>query len=180
MVDEGKSQQRNSTDQNSWLESYWRVMSSTTLSATAASNEQLRDPREEVRRAAIVREWGCTANLIRDAIQRMIEEWYGLDGHIRTAMQRYDRLDIERMERSGEAWVYDVKGDLIMIHCRDEVPIPLLRIDDSFGEYSRRMINRHLEKIDAPSTRGVDRRLRSFMFWEDVAIKISGKLQQLK
>lgn len=148
-------------------------MSKDKKSVTAATPEKLRNPMEESRRASVIQSWAGTANLIRDCIQELIWDWHVEGGKIVTGSRQPQELCLERMETLGEAHVYDVDGQKISLHCANEAPLYLVRVDDCFRRNTRRTINRHFEKINNPSNRAVDRRLRSLMFWEDVAIKIA-------
>lgn len=90
-------------------------------------------------------------------------------------------LDIARMERFGEASLYDTKGQRVFLirDFKDEaleqpkgLTLPLIRMDDAWRMNSRRTINRHYEKIEHPSQRAVDRRLLSMQFWLDASAQI--------
>lgn len=107
-----------------------------------------------------------TANLVRDLICGTVWDWHTAGNLV--LMPTGEVLDIERMERGGEASVYSKGGTIIFL----EDGVPLTRLDDAFGENTRRTINRLFEKINRPSKRRVDRRLLPLMFWMDVVRKI--------
>ena len=86
-----------------------------------------------------------TANMVRDLVTATIWIWHVDGGVIVTA--KGEELDIERMERMGEAFVYSTKGKVIYL----EPGVPLVRLDDSFGENTRRTLNRMKEKLKNPS-----------------------------
>ncbi|WP_299500459.1 hypothetical protein [uncultured Roseobacter sp.] len=155
-------------------------MSEEKLTVVAASVEELRCPREEAKRAAIIRTWAETANLVRDRILMEIWNWQQIGGRVIPSPASNTAVDLDRMESLGEMHVYDVDRAKISVACHNENQILLVRSDDCFGENTRRTLNRHFEKIYDPSKRAVDRRLRSFMFWEDVAIKIKEKREKLE
>lgn len=90
-------------------------------------------------------------------------------------------LNVARMERAGEASVYDANGQRVFLaldfHSQLKKnaamnSVPLVRMDDAWGANSRRTVNRFYEKIETPSERAVDRRLWSMMFWLDVSHQI--------
>jgi hypothetical protein len=93
-------------------------------------------------------------------------DWY-VEGN-RVVIPTGEQVDIDRMERVGETSVYSTKGKVILI----EEGVPLIRLDDAFGQNTRRTLNRVFEKIDQPNKRRVDRRFLPLMFWMDVARKI--------
>ncbi|MCA8883380.1 MAG: hypothetical protein KDA50_06490 [Rhodobacteraceae bacterium] len=107
-----------------------------------------------------------SANMVRDLITASIWDWHADGGKIVTS--RREELDIGRMETLGEAYVYSTKGKAIYL----EPGIVLTRLDDSFGENTRRTLNRMKEKLKNPCTQRVDKRLLPLMFWMDVARKI--------
>lgn len=134
---------------------------------------KLRCPKEEANRAAIIRDWAGTANLVRDTVVDEISNWHETGGMIISGKPYLQFLDISRMERTGESFVYDQGGEFVLVNLQGESPIALVNIDDSFGSNTRRTLNRLFEKIEAPNGRAVDRRLRSMAFWTDIAINIS-------
>ena len=90
-----------------------------------------------------------------------------MDGN-QILMPSGEQLDVDRMERLGEASVYSVKGEVILL----EKSVRLTRLDDAFGQNTRRTLNRLFEKIGQPTKQRVDRRLLPLMFWMDVVRKI--------
>lgn len=107
-----------------------------------------------------------TANMVRDLVTAILWNWHASGGCIVTATGEV--LDIERMERLGEAFVYSSEGNVIYL----EPGIPLVRLDDAFRENTRRTLNRMKEKLRKPCTKRVDKRLLPLVFWLDVAKKI--------
>jgi hypothetical protein len=88
------------------------------------------------------------------------------------------KLDVKRMERAGEATVFDCEGNDIYLtrDFKDEkaskpkgVSMKLIRIDDAWRAGSRRTMKRLYDKVDVPSLRAVDRRLLPMMFWLDAS-----------
>lgn len=132
----------------------------------AATAWQLSDPAEMSALGSFFKGQAPTANLVRDAIFSTVWDWY-VEGNF-VLVPTGEQLDIDRMERVGETSVYSTKGRVILI----ENGVPLIRLDDAFGQNTRRTINRVFEKIDQPTKRRVDRRLLPLMFWMDVAKKI--------
>ena len=132
----------------------------------AAAAWQLSSPEKMSALAVYFKGQAPTANLVRDAIFVTVWEWH-IDGN-RVLLPTGDQLDIERMERVGETPVYSTSGKMILI----EEGVPLVRLDDAFGQNTRRTLNRVFEKISQPSKRRVDRRLMPLMLWMDVAQKI--------
>jgi len=90
-------------------------------------------------------------------------------------------IDVKRMESLGEQHVYDTKGLRVYLF-RDyqndictmskENSIALVRMDDAWGQNSRRTINRLYEKISQPGEKSIDRRLLSMMLWLDASSQI--------
>jgi len=104
--------------------------------------------------------------MVRDLVTAILWNWHASGGCIVTATGEV--LDIERMERLGEAFVYSSEGNVIYL----EPGIPLVRLDDAFRENTRRTLNRMKEKLRKPCTKRVDKRLLPLVFWLDVAKKI--------
>lgn len=132
----------------------------------AATRWQLGSPAEMSSLGAFYKGRAPTANLVRDLICAVVWDWHATGN--RVLMPTGEQLDIERMERVGEASVYSTKGKIIVL----EDGVPLTRLDDSFGENTRRTMNRVFEKVARPSNRRVDMRLLPLMFWKDAARKI--------
>jgi len=132
----------------------------------AATAWRLSNPAEMSSLGGFFKGQAPTANLVRDAIFSTVWDWY-VEGN-RVVIPTGEQVDIDRMERVGETSVYSTKGNVILI----EEGVPLIRLDDAFGQNTRRTLNRVFEKIDQPNKRRVDRRLLPLMFWMDVARKI--------
>lgn len=132
----------------------------------AATAWQLSNPAGMSSLARYFRGQAPTANLVRDLICGTVWEWHAAGNLI--LMPTGEHLDIERMERLGEASVYSGAGKIIFL----EDSVPLIRLDDAFGENTRRTINRVFEKAARPSKRRVDKRLLPLMFWMNAARRI--------
>jgi len=135
---------------------------------------KLRCPKEEAKEAAKARKLGDTANLVRNEISNLIYDWHADGGFIQTVGRNAARIDMARMEYTGERTAYSTEGKVILL--QDDVDpcdtIELVPFEDSLGRNTRRTINRHFEKIEQPSKTSVDRRLICFRFWESVALSI--------
>lgn len=132
---------------------------------TASPVSRLRDPEHERLLAIIHKPTAPTANLVSQRVMSRILDWHATGNIIETHDHRV--LNIKRMEFVGEQFVYDIGGKPIFL----EKGVPLIRMDDCWGENSRRTINRHFEKIDRPSTQQVDKRRLPMMFWMDISMK---------
>lgn len=155
---------------------------------------KLSDPDHAVLLAEVHLPTAPTANLMIQRAMARIEDYHGEGGVIcyaagirwkdgRRGRAPLQQIDFERMERSGEAAVYDVDGLQIYLlrDFKDEaskkprfLSVPLSPLGDCWRGNSRRTINRMYEKIETPSTRAADRRLWSTMFWLDVSRRIMG------
>lgn len=133
---------------------------------TAATAWQLSKPETMSALACYFKGQAETANLVRDKMCASVWEW-SMDGN-QILMPSGEQLDVDRMERLGEASVYSVKGEVILL----EKSVRLTRLDDAFGQNTRRTLNRLFEKIGQPTKQRVDRRLLPLMFWMDVVRKI--------
>lgn len=132
----------------------------------AATSWQLSNPAEMSSLGRYFKGQAPTANLVRDHIFAVVWDWHEAGNQL--LLQTGEQLDIGRMERGGEASVYSTKGKVIFL----EDDVPLTRLDDAFGENTRRTINRVFEKVARPLKRRVDRRLLPLMFWMDTARRI--------
>lgn len=137
----------------------------------ASRIEHLRDPWHEQALARFWKETAPTANTVCDQITFAVLDAYFDGTAILTA--RGDELDLDRMEQTEEPFVRRVDGKLITL-----LPgLKLKRLDEAFGENTRRTMNRLFEKIQAPGRQAVQGRMLPLMFWLDVARKI--RLSQL-
>ncbi|MGH1356535.1 MAG: hypothetical protein ACRBBS_15840 [Thalassovita sp.] len=144
---------------------------------------KLRCPTEEAKEAAKAGNLAPTANLIRDEISNLIYDWHADGGFIETVGRNAARIDMARIERSGERTAYSTEGKVILLTDKADPynVIELVPFEESLGRNTRRTINRHFEKIDQPSKTSVDRRLVPFRFWESVALSIlEFRLNQLE
>jgi hypothetical protein len=132
----------------------------------AATAWQLSNPAEMSSLGRYFKGQAPTANLVRDHIFGVVWDWHEAGNQL--VLHTGEQLDIGRMERGGEASVYSTRGRVIFL----EDKVPLTRLDDAFGENTRRTINRVFEKVARPLKRRVDRRLLPLMFWMDTARRI--------
>jgi hypothetical protein len=154
---------------------------------TVAPTSKLRDPNHESMLAQLHRNGAASASAAHNRITYSILDHHDAGGIVMTANRKI--LDIERMETRGEPFVFDTDGKLIVLEQKilpnrggsrmGELFHPkeltlLTRPEDSFGASPRRTMNRFFEKADKPSTRCVDGRLLSMMFWADASMKIVG------
>lgn len=132
----------------------------------ASPAARLRDPRYFADNAVVIITTDLSDMLVYLEIQGMVLEWDWTGGAIFTASGQ--ELDIERMEQSGEAYVYSTLGELILV----EKGIPLQRVEDAFKADPHKTMERVRAKIAKPGQRRVYRQLMSLSFWFDVAAKI--------
>jgi len=132
----------------------------------AATTWQLGNPTTMSALGCFFKGHAPTANLVRDRIFACVWDWH-VAGN-RMLMPTGEQLDVERMERVGEASVYSTKGKVIFL----EKCVPLTRLDDAFRQNTRRTLNRVFEKTVQPTKRRVDKRLLPLMFWMDIARKL--------
>lgn len=137
-----------------------------TQTIVAARIQRLRSPRHMSNCAAFAKPLAPTANLVRDDITGTILDWIFDGGLVVTAKGL--QLDLLLMEETDDPFVRDINGTYVTLM----KGVPLTRLDESWGENSRRTINRFFEKIEKPSKQAVDKRLLSMMFWVDLSWKI--------
>ncbi|MEO1405600.1 MAG: hypothetical protein AAFV54_03810 [Pseudomonadota bacterium] len=129
-------------------------------------SELLRCPDHEQELAVFARRLAPAANMVRDRLTFAVLDWHDEGGLIATADAR--DIDMERLEGFGEAWVYDVEGEQVLL----EPGVPLLPVELSFGANTRRTINRISAKIGKPSARRVSCANLSRYCWIAVARRI--------
>ncbi|GAA6207884.1 hypothetical protein NBRC116601_11770 [Cognatishimia sp. WU-CL00825] len=127
---------------------------------------ELRKPETEQTCAGFVLDLGGTDMMRCDAIQHIIQTWCDEGGDIATACGRV--LDMERAEYTGEANVYDTDGKPLFL----EPVVPLIRVEDCWGESPRRCINHLLAKLGQTSQRRVSGANLPRYFWVMVAMQI--------
>ncbi|MEP3247779.1 MAG: hypothetical protein ABJN40_07365 [Sneathiella sp.] len=132
----------------------------------AARIEQLRNPLYEADLAKFFVGKAETATLILDLATFVIFDHYADGG--RVLMANGTMLDLDRMESTGERFVYDCDGNEIFL----QKNCLLIRTEDCFGESPRRTMNRFLQKAIRSSKTTVDIRLLPMLFWLDIARKI--------
>ncbi len=126
----------------------------------------LRDPVVERAYTSFMLGLGSTDMMCCDTVIRLVHGWCDEGGDIATSCGRM--LDVERAELIGEANLYDVHGDLVFL----EPSVPLIRVEDSFGESPRRCVNRMRARMAQETTRRVSVANLSRLFWIGTAEKI--------
>ncbi|KIC51044.1 hypothetical protein [Tateyamaria sp. ANG-S1] len=126
----------------------------------------LRDPHKEQELTEFMLNLGETDMMCFDAVQNLVQDWLDNGGELATASGGI--LDIERAEFTGELIIYDVNDKPVFL----EPLVPLIRLEEAFGQSPRRCVNHMRAKQGQTSQRRVSVENLPRLFWIAVAAKI--------
>lgn len=127
---------------------------------------ELRQPEKGQGLTSFILTLGETDMMCFDAVQCLVQNWLDDGGEIATASGRI--LDVERAEFTGELIIYDTKGKPVFL----EPLVPLIRLEDSFGQSPRRCVNHMRAKLGQSSRRRASVETLPRCFWIAVAAMV--------